>query len=130
MRVTRRSLIGMLTLGAAAAALAPAGAGAVADHAFEWDCAHREERVWRCGNCYRPDHEHAVIPNPTEVAYRAGVEQGRADGYNRGREVEAARQESRQSTSAMTWSNTFLSADEVVAVAPIRSYSLYTRGEV
>jgi hypothetical protein len=96
MRTTRRGFLATITLGAAAAAFAPTGARDGADHAFEWDCAQREEHVWRCGNCYRPDHEHAIIPDPTAVAYRAGHEQGRADGYNRGREVEMEAQESRR----------------------------------
>lgn len=79
MKTTRRGFLATIGLGAAAAALAPATTQ-----------AEKEQRV---------------IEEIERSQYYEAIAQARADGYNRGREVEAARQESRQALSDAVMAN-------------------------
>ena len=86
MRTTRRSLIGMLGLGAAAAALAPATVQADDQIRTQIDAILARAHPSPWGPTYSTDDLNELCNV---------IDQARADGYNQGRLVEEARQESR-----------------------------------
>ena len=83
MKTTRRSLLRVIGMGAAAAALVPTQTEAAAEPLTP--CGHIAAEC--CDACWGTGE--ATISATRSYA------NGRADGYNRGREVEAAAQESR-----------------------------------
>lgn len=99
MRTTRRGLLGLIGLGAAAVAVGGAVEPARAEEKGSRSAAMFDSRVLfsvdkngvHIGDV-RDDVEREVVSD----AVNDMLAQARADGYNRGREVEAARQEARQ----------------------------------
>lgn len=77
-RFFRRGFLAAIGLGAAAAVLAPSVGQAEEEHDAEY--------------------EQRAIEEIERSQYHEAIAQARADGYNRGREVEMARQEARQAT--------------------------------
>lgn len=116
MKTTRRALLQMIGLSAAAAALAPAGGVETASAAPSEPmtaCGHITAECcdvcWGTGGVedeHDAEFEQAIVANMPPghdwPSWKAAIEQARADGYNRGREVEMDRAESRQERGPLT----------------------------